>query len=100
MPDEKRPSEGNVINLQEVDRYHADCDFNDDMIYLNTIFNNLATRGIGTFAILEDGKMVTRFVTKINGQELVMALIKFFEDEPEIYKAILVETIFADMKKP
>jgi hypothetical protein len=93
MPDGKRPPEGNVINLHEVDRFEADCDFNDDMNYLNTIFNNLAARGIGTFAIVADEHMMTRFVTDINGRALVTVLLKFFEEQPEIFKAILVESI-------
>lgn len=93
MPDEKKSPKGNVINLHEVDRFEADCDFNNDMNYLNTIFNNLATRGIGTFAILADGRMLTRFVTEINGAALVNALVKFFEEQPEVFEAISMEIL-------
>lgn len=92
MADEHRPEEGNVINLHEVDRYHQDCDFNNEMNYLGLMLNNLAEKGIGTFAIVADDKMVTRFVTEIRGEALVMALMKFFQDEPDFYRAVLFET--------
>lgn len=93
MPDKKRPSKSNVINLHEVDRFEADCDFNNDMNYLNTIFNNLAARGIGTFAIVADERMLTQFVTEINGQALVNALVKFFEEQPEVLQTVCLEMV-------
>ena len=93
MPDEKRSSKGNVINLHEVDMFEPDCDFKDDMNYLGTIFKNLEARGIGTFAIFADEQMLSRFVTAINGNALVTALVKFFEEQPEVHQAILTELV-------
>jgi hypothetical protein len=93
MADEHRPEEGNVINLHEVDRYHQDCDFDNEMNYLGLMLNNLSDKGIGTFAIVADEKMVTRFVTPINGRALSMALSKFMQDEPDLYRAVLFETV-------
>jgi len=92
MPDKKRPSERHIISLQELERFHKDCNFNDRMNELEAVFEYLESEDIKVFAILSDTHMATRFSNGIDGCVLVKALVKFFEEHPEVYKAILVET--------
>lgn len=99
MPGEHRPPEGNVINLHEVDRYRRFCNFTDRMTQLQDLLDDLNAQGIGTLTLVADGETGGRYLTGISKKDLIDGLVKFFHEEPDIHRAVLIEMIKDELKE-